>query len=91
MARRVLVDGRVQGVGFRQACAAEAGRHGVSGWVRNLGDGRVEAVFQGPAALVDAMVAWCRRGPSMASVTALEVSDEPPGEHRGFRVAPGDP
>ncbi|HET9077007.1 MAG TPA: acylphosphatase [Acidimicrobiales bacterium] len=85
--RRVVVEGRVQGVGFRQSCAdvARAGR--VAGWVRNRRDGRVEAVFEGPAAAVDTMVDWCRSGPPAARVDRIEVRNEPPGALGGFRVA----
>lgn len=74
--RRVVVHGRVQGVFFRDSCRAEASRLGVAGWVRNLRDGRVEAVFEGPAAAVDAAVAWCRRGPARAVVESVSVVDE---------------
>lgn len=75
--RRVLVSGRVQGVGFRASTVAQASRHaGIRGFVRNLDDGRVEAVFQGPEAEVLALVAWCKQGPPSARVTALEVREE---------------
>src|ERR1041385_5889444 len=59
----VWVSGTVQGVFFRESARAEAERRGVAGWVRNLPDGRVEAVFEGPAVEAEAMVDWCRRGP----------------------------
>ena len=76
--RRIFVTGRVQGVGFRASTAREAQRHpGLRGFVRNLEDGRVEAVFAGDAEAVLAMVAWCRHGPSFAEVTDLEVREEP--------------
>jgi acylphosphatase len=84
----VLVDGRVQGVFFRQSCRREADVRGVSGWVRNRSDGRVEAVFEGTADAVDAMVAWCRRGPAGARVDEVEVADEPVEGASGFRIAP---
>jgi acylphosphatase len=75
--RRVFVTGRVQGVGFRASTAREALKHdGVRGWVRNLPDGRVEAVFGGEEGQVLALVAWCKHGPSTAAVTALEVIEE---------------
>lgn len=83
---RVLVEGRVQGVGYRQACAQAARQLGLAGWVRNRRDGRVEAVFEGPAATVGRMVAWCREGPRMANVTDVVVSDEAPTGLTGFRV-----
>jgi acylphosphatase len=84
--RRVLVSGRVQGVWFRESCREQALAVGVGGWVRNLADGRVEAVLEGPEAAVARVVAWCRLGPRRATVLAVEVVDEVPvGEH-GFRV-----
>ncbi len=85
--RRVTVDGRVQGVGFRQSCADAARRRKLSGWVRNRRDGRVEAVFQGPASVVADMVEWCRRGPPAARVDRLDVQVEEPEALAGFRVA----
>jgi acylphosphatase len=74
--RRVVVSGRVQGVGFRFACAREAGRLGLAGWVRNRADGTVEAAFQGPPPEVDLMVAWCAKGPTLARVRHTDVSEE---------------
>lgn len=88
VARRVLVDGRVQGVFFRETCRREAGAHGVAGWVRNRADGRVEAVFEGTPEAVEAMIAWCRSGPPQAHVDAIEVNEEPSTGVVGFRVAP---
>ena len=84
--RRVVVHGRVQGVFFRGATQAEARAAGVAGFVRNLPDGSVEAVFEGPAERVDALVAFCRRGPPAARVERVEVSDEPVEGLAGFRV-----
>jgi acylphosphatase len=83
---RVFVTGRVQGVFFRGTCAAEARRLGVVGWVRNVPEARVEAVFEGPEAAVEAMVAWCRHGPNLARVDGVDVSTEEPVGERGFRV-----
>jgi acylphosphatase len=74
--KRVVVEGRVQGVGYRVSCARQAQAAGVGGRVRNLPDGDVEAVFEGPAEVVDALVAWCQRGPSMAHVRRVRVFDE---------------
>jgi len=82
----VLVAGRVQGVFFRDSCERRAYAEGVTGWVANRADGKVEAVFEGEEAAVDRMVAWCRIGPSRAVVTGIEVHDEPPAGERGFRV-----
>lgn len=70
---RVLVSGRVQGVGFRYATQQTAVEHGLTGWVRNLPDGRVEAVFHGPAEAVDAVLTWCEQGPPPARVESVEV------------------
>jgi len=83
---RVLVSGVVQGVSFRAACRQAAERQGVSGWVRNLPDGSVEAVFEGPAAAVDALVEWSRHGPRFAAVTDVRVQAEPPEGLSGFQI-----
>jgi acylphosphatase len=82
----VVVSGRVQGVFFRANCAAKARELGLGGHVRNLPDGRVEAAFEGPEEGVDAMVAWCRRGPELARVDDVEVISEPLRGDVGFRV-----
>ncbi len=84
--RRCVVSGRVQGVFFRDSCRREAAAAGVAGWVRNRGDGRVEAVFEGENGAVDRMVAWCRQGPPHAEVTDVAVTAEPPEGLRGFQV-----
>ena len=85
-ARRFLVRGRVQGVGFRWFVEREALILGIAGWVRNRSDGRVEAVFEGEPDAVDRLVAWCRRGPPSALVSAVEVVSEEPTGDAGFRV-----
>lgn len=82
----VWVAGRVQGVWFRGATAEEAARLGLAGWVRNLPDGRVEAVFEGPRQAVEAAVAWCRHGPRSARVDELELCWEASADEREFRV-----
>jgi acylphosphatase len=84
--RRVLVNGRVQAVGFRASCGHRALRAGLGGWVRNLSDGRVEAVFEGPPDPVDELVAWCRVGPPLARVTRVEVAEEPPAGDTRFTI-----
>jgi acylphosphatase len=84
--RRVWVSGRVQGVAFRASARRAARAAGVDGWVRNLADGRVEAVFEGAPAAVETLLAWCRRGPSNARVERVEVSEEPPEGAAGFEV-----
>jgi acylphosphatase len=75
---RVMVSGRVQGVYFRDTCRRVARDNGVSGWVRNLPDGRVEAVFEGPADAVGRLVDWARRGPRLAVVDDVAVQAERP-------------
>ncbi len=82
----MIVHGRVQGVYFRGSTAQEARSAGVEGWVRNRVDGSVEAVFEGDAAAVDALVHYCRCGPSWARVERVEVFEEPPEGLRGFRI-----
>jgi acylphosphatase len=83
---RVVVAGRVQAVGYRWACREEARRRGLGGFVRNIPDGRVEAAFEGPADQVDAMVEWCRHGPSWADVTSVEVEEQAPAGERKFVI-----
>lgn len=84
--KRVLVSGMVQGVFFRDTCRSEAQRAGVTGWVRNLDDGRVEAVFEGEPAAVERLVAWAHHGPPHASVRGVEVVDEEPEGLRRFEI-----
>jgi acylphosphatase len=83
---RVLVSGRVQGVYFRDTCRRMAERHGVSGWVRNLPDGSVEAVFEGPADEVSQLVEWSRHGPPAAVVRDVGLQAEPPEGISGFQI-----
>lgn len=72
---RILVSGRVQGVGFRYFVAGEARARGLAGFVRNLPDGRVEVFAAGPAEQVDALLAACRRGPPRSRVAGVEVAE----------------
>jgi ADP-ribose pyrophosphatase len=84
---RVVVAGRVQGVGFRDGMARFATRAGASGWVRNRRDGTVESLVQGAPAAVDSVIAWARRGPPAARVTSVEVaSDAYEAALRGFDI-----
>jgi acylphosphatase len=83
---RVLISGLVQGVSFRAACRRTAERQGVSGWVRNLPDGSVEAVFEGPAEEVGRLVEWSRHGPRFAVVEDVRVQAEPPEGVSGFQI-----
>jgi acylphosphatase len=80
----VVVSGRVQGVGFRHAARRRARELGLSGWVRNLPDGRVEAVAEGPGEQVEEFLRFLGRGPEGARVTALEVEDEEPRGEEGY-------
>lgn len=86
----VLVEGLVQGVGFRHRVYMEARRLGLTGWVRNLNDGRVEAVFEGEAAVLESMLAWCADGPVLARVSEVchEWSDAA-REFDGFEITFG--
>jgi acylphosphatase len=76
--RRVVVQGRVQGVFFRDSVRRLAEREGVGGWARNVPDGTVEAVFEGESAAVERLVDFCRLGPPHASVARVDVADEEP-------------
>ncbi len=75
VARRLLINGRVQGVGYRQAMLEQALRLGLRGWVRNRSDGRVEAVAVGEPQIVDALIRWARHGPPAARVADVGISD----------------
>lgn len=90
---RIHVAGRVQGVWFRGAMCEQADAHGVDGWVRNLRDGRVEALVEGSPADVDAIISWCAHGPPGARVDDVQVVDETPeagagrpSATRGFHI-----
>jgi len=78
---RLIVSGRVQGVGFRYAAVREGRRLGLAGWARNTPDGNVEIVAEGPPVALQTFVAWCHQGPPSARVTAVrergEADDEP--------------
>jgi len=80
------VSGRVQGVWYRQSCAQAARAAGVSGWVRNRADGRVEAWFEGGRSAVEAMLAWSRVGPPRARVVAVAIEDVVPTGFSRFAV-----
>ena len=84
--RHVRAHGRVQGVFFRDSVRREADRRGVAGWARNCSDGTAEAVFEGDADAVEAMVAFVRGGPGHAEVSDVDVVDETPEGLAGFSV-----
>ncbi len=86
-ARSVFVSGRVQKVGYRWSVAREAEGVGVSGWVCNLADGRVQALIVGKAEAITRMLDFMRKGPMTARVDTLEsVAVAPPERNTGFRV-----
>jgi acylphosphatase len=72
----ILIEGKVQGVFFRSETQKHAQLNNLTGWVRNLYDGRVEAVLEGEARAVDKMIAWCHKGPPYAVVKKVEVKKE---------------
>ena len=83
-----LISGMVQGVCFRYETRTQAQDRGLSGWVRNRYDGKVEAVLEGPEEMVDDMVRWCRRGPAGAVVRKVEVKKEDyKGEFSDFDIS----
>ncbi|MBD2776968.1 acylphosphatase [Iningainema tapete] len=82
----VFVSGKVQGVGYRYATVDTASQMGLSGWVRNLPDNRVEAVFEGSREVVEEMIRWCYQGPPAALVKDVVVEYEEPEGLRGFQV-----
>lgn len=83
----MFIIGRVQGVFFRSETRREARRYSVTGWVRNLPDGRVEAVFEGEKEGVEKLIEFCKRGPPGARVTKTEVVEEAyAGEFSDFQI-----
>jgi acylphosphatase len=83
----VIISGRVQGVWYRASTKQKAEELGVSGWVKNTGDGNVEAEFEGDESAVHAMIAWCRRGPPLAKVADVKiVSRSVGGTCQGFAI-----
>jgi len=83
----VFVSGRVQGVSFRWYTQRQAQELELTGWVRNLWDGRVEAIFEGDEKAVQNAVVWCHQGPPSARVDDIDIKYETPsGEFKGFRI-----
>ncbi len=89
-ARQVRIEGRVQGVWYRGWTIEQASGRGLAGWVRNRRDGSVEALFAGPEAIVEEMVALCREGPPAARVTAVTVRPAALPDHSGFVQLPNE-
>jgi acylphosphatase len=84
---RLLISGRVQGVFYRASCQDEAAARGLVGWVRNLPDGGVEALLQGPEERVRDLIKWCYAGPPHAQVSRIELThEEPRDDLEGFRI-----
>ncbi len=85
---RLLISGRVQGVGYRASTSWAARNLGLKGWVRNLDDGRVEALVEGPRGTIEELIAWAHQGPPSARVSDVAVTWEAAtGEFRGFDVS----
>jgi acylphosphatase len=82
----VFISGKVQGVGYRYSTVKEAQRLEIRGWVRNLLDGRVEAVFEGTEPLIEQMLQWCEQGPRNSKVTDVTVETIEPHFYKGFEV-----
>jgi acylphosphatase len=82
--RHLLIEGHVQGVGYRAAMRAEAERLGLTGWVRNRADGSVEAIAEGPAETLERLIAWARIGPPAARVSAVRIAESQVGPERRF-------
>lgn len=87
-AKRLIISGRVQGVGYREWMVDQARLLGISGWVRNRVDGSVEALVAGDVASVEELSRLCRRGPRMAEVTSIEEELADPPDYPGFRRVP---
>ena len=83
----VFISGKVQGVGFRAFTQETAEKLKVTGWVRNLRDGRVEAVAEGPTSVISEFIAKIKQGPASGRVDKVDLKDEPPtGEFKGFEI-----
>lgn len=88
--KRLLIEGRVQGVGYRASLAAEARALGLHGWVRNRRDGSVEACVDGDPQALETLIAWAKRGPPAARVANVAIEDAagPPSPDGIFKILP---
>lgn len=84
--RRVIVEGHVQGVFFRQSCQREALAAGIAGWIRNNNDGSVEAALEGGPDGIERIISWMREGPGGAVVTGVKIIDEDLLGEQTFRI-----
>jgi len=83
----IIVSGRVQGVGYRNNTFKQAKKIGVNGWVRNLGDGKVEAVFEGGKQEVEKIINWAKKGPLFANISDFKIEwQEPKEEFKNFEI-----
>jgi acylphosphatase len=87
-AKRLVISGRVQGVGFRDWMLNMAGTLGVAGWVRNCSDGTLEALVAGDSAAVEELLRACRRGPRLAQVDSIDEELAEPPDRPGFHLLP---
>jgi acylphosphatase len=90
MAKRLIIEGRVQGVGYRASLAEEAIALGLHGWVRNRRDGSVEACVDGEVTAIEAIILWAKRGPPAAQVANVSIEDvlTPAPADGIFRILP---
>jgi len=85
----IFIEGRVQGISYRYWTLRQAQGLQLTGWVRNLADGRVETVFEGPKARVEEMIKKCKRGPMLAGVKHIDINwEDATGEFEGFGILP---
>jgi acylphosphatase len=83
---KILVTGRVQGVGFRWSAASEARNRGINGFVKNLSDGSVYIEAEGSSVQLNAFVGWCKKGPGFSQVESVTVDTSPPVMYTDFRI-----
>lgn len=83
---RAVISGQVQGVGYRYSTREQAQLLGLVGWVRNLADGRVEAMVEGERVQVNSMMEWFKEGPPTAEVVGIDIDEQPLGAFRAFEI-----